>query len=200
MGSAIRILVGVPVAAVVTVIIFLIMYSLISSDEISLGEVADPVQINIGRKIEDTNLQANQAQFERPQLDQPPPPPPAINDANFKPNVDGVRAAAPQFDTNVDIGTGFNPDRDAQPLVRIPPQYPDRCQGRSGTRETVRVQFDVNPQGQTLNIQVIDTTSSCFNRAAIRAVERWKYQPKVVDGEAQSRFGVQTTFQFDLAE
>ena len=122
-------------------------------------------------------------------------------DASFKPDLDAVSAAKPNFEAKVDIGNGFNPDRDAQPLVRIPPQYPDRCQGRSGERETVVVEFDVTPQGQTVNPRVIQSTNSCLNRAATRAVERWKYRPKIVDeGAAEPRFGVRTTFQFDLAE
>lgn len=200
MSSVIRTLLGIPAAALVTLVLFLFMYFLISGSELKLNEDTKTVKINIGRKIEDTNLDTNLAQFDRPKLDQPPPPPPAINNANFKPNVDGVRAVAPAFDTKVDIGSGFNPDRDAQPLVRIPPQYPDRCQGRSGGTETVLVEFDVNPQGQTYNISIVDTTSSCFNRSATRAVERWKYQPKIVDGNPAARFGVRTSFKFNLAE
>ena len=90
--------------------------------------------------------------------------------------------------------------RDAQPLVRIPPQYPERCQTRAGSKETVFLQFDVTPDGTTTNIQVIDSTNSCFNSAASRSVERWKYQPKIVDNEPQWRRGVQTQITFELTE
>ncbi|MEL6365152.1 MAG: energy transducer TonB, partial [Pseudomonadota bacterium] len=80
------------------------------------------------------------------------------------------------------------------------PQYPDRCQSRAEGEEVVVVQFDVTPDGSVVNVEVIETTNSCFNRAAIRAAERWKYQPKIEDGEAKPRFGVVTQFSFQLGE
>ena len=200
MGSLVRLFLGTPIAIIVTVFIFLVMYAMISEEQELDEDNIQTVTIEIGRKIQDTDLSANAAQFEAPKVDTPPPPPPAIVDASFKPDLDGVAAARPDFDTKVDIGTGFNPDRDAQPLVRIPPQYPDRCQGRSGSRETVVVEFDVTPEGQTVNPRVVQSTNSCFDRSAIRAVERWKYRPKIVEGRNEPRFGVRTSFQFDLAE
>ena len=200
MGSIVRFVGGVIPAGLVTIILFLVMYGLIQSD-LKLKDKSETVKIEIGRQIQDTKL-ANNQQFERPKLDQPPPPPPAINNVDFKPQVDGVSAVTPDFDTKVDMATGFNPDRDAQPLVRIPPQYPDRCQGRTepGVRKRVRVEFDVTPDGQTANPRVVSSDDTCLDRYATRAVLRWKYQPKVVNGEAQPRIGVQTTFIFLLEE
>ena len=201
MGSLIRLFLGTPIAIIVTVVIFLVMYALISEEQELNEEDIKTVKIEIGRTIQDTDLAANAAQFEAPKVDTPPPPPPAIVDASFKPDLDGVAAARPDFDTKVDIGTGFNPDRDAQPLVRIPPQYPDRCQGRgSGGEERVVVEFDVTPEGQTVNPRVIQSSNSCLDRSAIRAVERWKYRPKIVEGRAEPRFGVRTVFVYQLTE
>jgi protein TonB len=101
---------------------------------------------------------------------------------------------------DMDIGTGFNPDRDAQPLVRIPPQYPQRCMTRAADREAVTVEFDVTPEGNVVNPRVINASNSCFNRAAMRAVERWRYNPKIVDNVAEPRLGVRTTIEFQLGE
>ncbi len=200
MGSIVRLLGGVIPAGFVTVVLFLVMYGLIQGD-IELKDKGETVKIDIGRQIQDTELVDN-SDFERPSLDQPPPPPPAINNVDFKPQIEGVAAVTPNFDANLDIGSGFNPDRDAQPLVRIPPQYPDRCAGRTepGVRKRVRVEFDVTPDGQTANPRVISTDDSCLNRYATRAVLRWKYQPKIVEGQPQPRIGVQTTFIFILTE
>lgn len=200
MGSIVRLILGAIPAVIVTVALFLIMYALIANPNLDLDEDAETVRIEIGRQIEDTPDQIQQKQFDRPQLDTPPPPPPAINDANFRPEVGGVRAASPTFDANLDIGTGFNPDRDAQPLVRIEPDYPDRCQGRSGDIETVVVEFDVDPIGQPVNVRIVRSTNTCFNRNVERAVERWKYQPKIVDGQAEPRRGVRTVFSFRIEE
>lgn len=199
MGSIVRLVIGIPLAAIVTGLLFLFMSAMIRQ-ELKLADAEDAVQINITAQIDDTQLNNAQKDFNRPTLDAPPPPPPAVNDPSNRPALDGVRAEIPTIDANLNIGSGFNPDRDAQPLVRIPPQFPDRCQGRAGAEERVSLRFDVTPDGQTTNIEVVDSTNSCFNRAASRSVERWKYQPKIVDNEAQPRRGVQTVIVFQLAD
>ena len=199
MGSFVRLFVGTPIAVVVTGLLFLFMAAMIKSD-IRLEEEKDSLSIDITAQLDDTDLNDASKEFKRPTLDTPPPPPPAVTDPSNRPALDGVRAEIPQIDTSLDIGTGFNPDRDAQPLVRIPPQYPERCMSRAKARETVVVEFDVTPQGQTTNTRVVDTTNSCLNRAAMRSVERWKYQPKIVDNVAEWRRGVNTAITFTLVE
>ncbi|HNR75636.1 MAG TPA: energy transducer TonB [Parvularculaceae bacterium] len=198
MGSAIRLIFGIPGAAVVTALLFLAMAYLIKQDA-QLEEEKDPLNISITQQLQDTDL-SNTKDFKRPTLDTPPPPPPAVTDPSNRPALDGVRATVPTIDANLNVGSGFNPDRDAQPLVRIPPQYPERCMARAKAKETVFVEFDVTPDGTTTNIRVVDTTNSCLNSAAIRSVERWKYQPKIVENVAQPRRGVQTAITFELAE
>lgn len=199
MGSFARLIVGVPGAVLVTAGLFLFMAQMISND-LRLNEEQEAINLSITAQIDDSDINQANREFKRPTLDAPPPPPPAVSDPSNRPALDGVRAAVPQIDANLNIGSGFNPDRDAQPLVRIPPQFPDRCQSRASDEERVVLQFDVTPDGQTTNIQAVDSTNSCFNRAAIRSVERWKYQPKIVDNQAQPRRGVQTVIVFQLAE
>lgn len=197
MGSLVRIIIGFPGAAVVTGLLFLFMAAMIKQ-EVRLNEEKSALNVNITAQLDDTDINNANREFKRPTLDAPPPPPPAVNDPSNRPALDGVRAAIPTIDANLSIGSGFNPDRDAQPLVRIPPQYPERCMSRASATETVVVEFDVTPEGQTTNIRVIDSSNSCLNRAAERSVERWKYQPKIVDNAAQWRRGVQTAVTFQL--
>lgn len=202
MASIIRSVLGIPLAAIVTVALFLLMYGLIKVDKLPEPDEGEDVNISFSRQIQDREL-TNQKVFERPSLDQPPPPPPAINQQNFQPTVEGVQAVAPTFEANVDIGSGFNPDRDAQPIVRIPPQLADfqRCIRSDDFRiERVVLEFDVTPEGQVANVKVVDSTDSCYERAAIRAAQRWKYNPKIVEGEAQPRYGVRTVIEFQLGE
>jgi protein TonB len=196
MGAIARVIFGLPGAVVVTVGLFLLMAYLITGPA-RLDEEKAPVQVSVTAQLQDTSLDPRR-EFKRPTLDAPPPPPPAVNDPSNRPALDGVRAQIPTIDTRLNIGTGFNPDRDAQPLVRIPPQYPERCQARAGTRESIAVEFDVTPEGTTTNIRVIQSSNSCFNSAAVRSVERWKYQPKIVDNKAEWRRGVQTVITFEL--
>lgn len=197
MGSLARLLFGLPGAAIVTAALFLIMSAMVKQDA-QLADEKDALSINITQQLKDTDLNNANKQFKRPTLDTPPPPPPATNDPSNRPALNGVAAAIPKIDANLKIGTGFNPDRDAQPLVRIPPQYPERCMQSAKSEERVVVEFDVTPEGTTTNARVIDTTNSCLNREAIRSVERWKYQPKIVDNKAEWRRGVQTVVVFQL--
>lgn len=193
-----RLIIGLPIAALVTAVMFVILAGMIRQQvDVQLTEDKS-VRINVTRQIQDTSTRSS-AEFQRPVLDQPPPPPPSVHDASFRPTVSSQIGEIPDFSTaNLDIGTGFNPDRDAQPMVRIPPQYPDMCQSRAKDLESVVVEFDVTPDGTVVNARVIDATNACFNRAAIRAVERWKYQPKMEGGQPQPRYGVQTQITFQL--
>jgi periplasmic protein TonB len=199
MNAAPRLLTGLPGAAFVTALLFLALAALIrQQQEVQLTEDKS-IEINVTRQLEDRSLQANQ-DFQRPVLDQPPPPPPMVNDPTFRPTLSAQLGNLPDFSqAKLEIGSGFNPDRDAQPMVRIPPQYPDQCQRSAKATEIVVVEFNVTPEGTVVNPQVVDTTNACFNRAALRAVERWKYQPRIVDNEAKPRFGVRTQIRFDLA-
>ncbi|MEM6537294.1 MAG: energy transducer TonB [Pseudomonadota bacterium] len=199
MGSIIRLIIGVPPAAAVTVFLFLFMKAMITG-ETRLEDEKDAIKIDITAQKTDTDVNQLNQDIKRPTLDTPPPPPPAVTDPSNRPSLNGVQAAVPQLNTNLNIGTGFNPDRDAQPLVRIPPQYPERCMSRAKPTESVFVEFDVTPDGTVTNVRVLDTSNSCLNRAAIRAVQRWKYQPKIVDNSAQPRRGVQTQITFQLGE
>lgn len=200
MASIFRSVLMFPIAGVIVVALFLLMWGLIFTDELPPPPESDQVDINFSRQLQDSEVR-NQKVFERPALDDPPPPPPAVNQQTFQPVVEGVQAVAPEFDTSLDLGSGFNPDRDAQPLVRIPPQARDfeRCIRSDDLRtERVLLEFDVNPQGQVVNVEVVDSTDTCYERAARRAAERWKYQPKVVEGQAQPRIGVRTVIEFQV--
>lgn len=198
MNNIIRLITGLPGGIIVTAAVFMILATVISTrDDVQLSEDRS-VQINVTRQLQDTETQANR-DFQRPVLDQPPPPPPTVTDPSFRPEMSVQVGALPDLSgVDVDIGTGFNPDRDAQPLVRIPPQYPQRCMTRASPEESVTVEFDVTPEGSVVNPRVLESTNSCLNRAAMRAVERWRYNPKIVDNVAKPRLGVRTTLVFQL--
>jgi protein TonB len=42
--------------------------------------------------------------------------------------------------------------------------------------------------------------ANVFNEAALAAISRWRYNPRVVNGEAVERVGVQTEIRFELTE
>lgn len=85
-------------------------------------------------------------------------------------------------------------DRDAQPLVRVPPITPQTATQPGHCK----LRFDVSPQGQPFNIQTLSCSDKIFRTPAIQSVSKWKYNPKIVDGEALGRHGVETKVQFQV--
>ncbi len=87
-------------------------------------------------------------------------------------------------------------DTDEQPIVRIAPAMPPRAT-KSGH---CKMQFDISPDGQPFNIAATYCTASLFRRASVKSVEKWKYNPKISNGRAVIRRGVETQITFNLAD
>ena len=86
----------------------------------------------------------------------------------------------------------------AQPLVRIEPEYPRRAQ-ETGIEGWVQVQFTVNAAGAVTDVFVVDSDpKGVFDVAATKAVQRWKYAPKVDEGRPVEMRGMQVILRFDL--
>jgi protein TonB len=52
----------------------------------------------------------------------------------------------------------------------------------------VRVSYDINEQGNPININVIESVpKEIFDKAAIKSISKWKYAPKVVNGQPVSQ-------------
>ena len=198
MKTLLRIATGLPGAAIITSLIFLLLASVISRHQDVRLDEDRSVQINVTPQIEDRSMQRPE-DIVRPVLDQPPPPPPMLYDHSFQPSMAVQMGEMPDLGGgDLDMVTGSTPNWGAQPLVRVPPQYPGRCQRTASSVESVVVEFDVTPEGTVINPRVLDSSNACFNPAAMRAVEQWRYQPSVVDEVAQPRFGVRTAIDFSL--
>lgn len=133
------------------------------------------------------------------------PPPPDMNLArNLRPDADG-EGFAPGFDTGLDLDGGPNlglgaADQDVVPLVRVNPEYPIRAAQR-GIEGWVEVEFTISPTGTVKDAQVVGYyPSSVFNNAALRAIRRWKYNPKIEGGKPVERPGVIVRLTFQLSK
>src|SRR5262245_35759780 len=78
---------------------------------------------------------------------------------------------------------------------RVPPQYPARAlqRGRSGA---VTLRFTIDANGATKDIEVVESTSSIFEDAAVKALSQWRYVPLIENGKPVERPGVQTVISF----
>ena len=136
-----------------------------------------------------------------PTPDQPPPdmPPPQQDAVNPGSQVIGVAPVSTSAD--VSIG-GFGlavSDGDYLPIVKVEPVYPRRAMSR-GMSGHVIVEFTVTRTGTVRDPFVVESTSSIFERAALAAVLKFKYKPRVVDGEAIEVAGVQNKITFVLED
>lgn len=202
MASIIRLLIGVPIAGAITFLLFQLMIILIFEDQVPLEEAGEELRIAISEEVDDVEIRQREVNLDDVERVDPPPPPPQIERQRAEqPNEDmsTVGGELPEFETPEMSGDNVSfdvSDRDAQPMVRIPPQYPPRAAER-GTEGSCTVMFDVTPDGTPTNIQAT-TCDSMFERSTIRAVERWRYEPKVQDGTAVWRRGVVTRLDYQL--
>ncbi|HXK24390.1 MAG TPA: TonB family protein [Myxococcota bacterium] len=73
---------------------------------------------------------------------------------------------------------------DSEPLaiVRVEPQYPPKAERRE-LEGWVHVRFTITTAGSVENAVVVKSSHSVFERAALQAVAKWKYQPQMKDGK-----------------
>ena len=93
-------------------------------------------------------------------------------------------------------------DGDFLPLVAIAPQYPTRAAQR-GIQGWCLVAFTVDALGNVVeeSIQIMDAEpASIFDRSSRRAAARFKFQPRVVDGQGVAVDGVQYLFRYQLED
>jgi protein TonB len=119
-----------------------------------------------------------------PQPDEPPPPRAKI-DQTLTPPGTGISVSVPNLDLSV--SSGFGSIFDAQttaviPLARVQPQYPRQALV-DGIEGWVEVEFTITELGLVQDPRVLRAQPrGIFENAALRAIVRWKFKPKVENG------------------
>ncbi len=197
-----RLPVAVALACVVTFGLFWAMQALIgASGELQEGRSA--ASIEFVRLKRDRTPELKKREPPKREKPEQQPPPPEINLAkNINPS-DAVGEIMPMVDTAVELekatslGAGGG-DRDIVPLVRIDPQYPPQAKQRR-IEGWVDIEFTISPAGTVDNAKVIEAhPRTVFEQSALRAIRRWRYNAKIVDGVAVARHGVLVRIRFEL--
>ena len=176
--------------------------SFLISGEFKAQEKFGAANFEINPTVEDIKVVKRETKVQQIKRVITPPPPPQIERQQAaKPQeaIASLEGAIPEFEAPKIDRSNFKiqvSDRDAQPLVRIPPIMPPRAE-RSGH---CKVRFDVSPEGQPFNVEATFCTQSLFSRSSIKSVQKWKYNPKIVDGRAVSRSGVESKITFRLTD
>jgi protein TonB len=101
-------------------------------------------------------------------------------------------------------GGGFSlgiGEGDYLPIVKVAPIYPQRALIR-GIEGYCVVQYTVTRQGTIRDPFVIEDqcTDSLFYRPSLQAALKFKYKPRVIDGQAVDVPGVRNKFTFQIED
>ncbi|ACR12525.1 energy transducer TonB [Teredinibacter turnerae] len=199
--SIVRLLSSLAPAALVTLGLLLLMHVLIlrnmtepeESKEFKIPEILMPER--------EITTEYDTSRPEKPQ--EPEEPPPELPEPEFdNPDVQMDISFAPQINTGgVQISGigGFSSDGDYLPIVKVAPKYPARAANR-GLEGYCTVEYTVTKTGETRDISVVDCPDSVFASASVKAAEKFKYKPKVIDGEPIEVPGVRNRFTFQMAK
>ena len=197
-----RLMVSSFLAAAFTLMLFYAMQSLINNagvqmDEIEGGYVLDFVRIKDTEKIEVD--EENNTRLPNPQA--PPPMPDQMDEDRVKPGQLQLNLSGVNISNQLDIGGGIgfdNIDGDYLPLVKVAPTYPRRAL-RRGLEGWVIIEFTVDKTGKVVDPIVVESNPpNVFDNAALKAVLKFKYKPRVVDDKPVAVAGVQHKISFNL--
>ena len=200
----VRFLVSILLGAVVTFGLFAFMAFLVSSGDRNKEEQ----QENIIVEVNTTPPKSTAEQRQR--VPPPPPPPPKAppkqeapepeasnNTGGLNFNMPGVQMSGASTGLSAP-GSGIGRDGDATPIVRIEPKYPIQA-ARDGKEGYVILSFSINKIGGVEDVKVIEAQPKrVFDKEARRALRKWKYKPKVVDGVPLVQKGLTVQLDFKM--
>jgi len=88
-------------------------------------------------------------------------------------------------------------DREPLPLVRVEPEYPPQARQRK-VEGWVQVRFTISTAGSVKDAVVVESSHAMFERNAIQAVNKWKYQPQLVGGKPAESPNRQVVLRFRM--
>ncbi len=190
-------------AGIITFFLFIGMYWLVnlsnqekSSDDDNISIDFSPVKID-----EDVNQKQRRIPKKPPPPKEPPPPPKMNIQQNQTvannmpaPNIPaldlGVGGGGPFIGSgggNIDMGK----DGGVIPIVTIAPNYPRKAL-IAKIEGWVEMQFTITELGTVVSRKVIGSKPKrIFDREALRAILKYKFKPKVVDGVAMTQVATQ---------
>ena len=199
-SGPVRTVISILLAVAVVVGLFLIMNKLIDADYVDPGiearKIADLVQPDEEIKLETTTPKPDK-------VEDPEEPPPEMEMVQIEMDMDvDIENVAPktQVDISIDSAGMSSGDGEYLPIVKVAPIYPRRAQSRGITGYCI-VEYTVTTSGAIRDPQPVDCQpSGVFESASVKAAEKFKYKPRMIDGEAIEVPGVQNKFTYELED
>ena len=201
MPATLRSIVGAVAAVPIALGLFYLMQSLIDTqfeqEDVKTRKIADIV---VPDKVIETNLKEVLPE----KVEDPDEPPPDMEPLDFDTDLDMSTAnMAPTVAVNVSINASGLSSGDGEylPIVKVAPIYPRRAQTRGITGYCI-VTYTVTTTG-AIRDPYVENETDCspkgiFERASLKAALKFKYKPRVVDGQAIEVAGVQNIFTYEL--
>ena len=204
-GMLQRMLVGFGLGLVITLFLFWFMQYMIETADGTLDESKRGSLVDFVRLQRDESIERRQPKPKKPPPpDAPPPQPPTPQLDNLDPTAEKIAIQAAPVQTDIDMTGGFSlgvGEGDYLPIVKVAPIYPQRALSR-GIQGYCVVEYTVTRQGTIRDPVVVmgQCTSSLFERASIQAALKFKYKPRIIDGQAVEVHGVQNKFTYEITE
>lgn len=203
-----RLFIALPFAAAIALSLFTFMAWMVDNGHQRAADNEPPLVFDVVMVEEEREAQRRQRSVpEKPKTPQPPaattlktnvaqtatPPMPAMPDLSLQGVNQGLAINLPQF-------SDFGSNQQAMPLYRVEPRYPARAL-KKGAEGYVLMSFTIDKTGRPTDITVVEAKPRrLFEREAKRALKKWKYQPKVVDGRAIAQIGQTVKLEFKISQ
>ncbi len=183
--------------------LFWIMQALVSVTG-DLKDAGKKLAVDFVRLKRDTTPEIKKREQPKRQKPEQQPPPPEMNLAKNMNPSDAVGEIVPDLDTGLELESATNlaaaggGDREAVPLVRVEPNYPPRAK-QQRIEGYVDIRFTITPVGTVSDTEVIRAKPPrIFDREAVRAVRKWRYNPKIENGAPVARPNQKIRLTFEL--
>ncbi len=198
-----RLLIGAALGFAVTFGLLFLMQQLIHNDFVALDEGKAHKIADIQMGNTDIETKVEERKPEKPEEAEEPPPPMeqvALQDTiadmdalNIAPSLKGAG------DLNKGPGLSAS-DGEYLPMVKVQPQYPRRALSR-GVEGYCIVSYTVTKTGATRDPVAIDCQpKGMFERASVKAAMKFKYKPRVENGQPLEVPNVKNKFTYKLAK
>ena len=165
-------------------------------EEVKSRKIADIV-------VPNKEIEVNVKEVKPEKVEDPEEPPPDMQPLEFDMDMDvDVVNLAPTAKVDVSINSSGMSSGDGEylPIVKVAPIYPRRAQTRGITGYCI-VEYVVTKTGSIRDPIPVDCQpQGVFERASLKAAEKFKYKPRVVDGEPIEVAGVQNKFTYELEQ
>jgi len=208
-----RVIIAVILGSFAATGLLFLMQALVASGQTAITHQTNVRVVDFVRVKREERLESKRAKPDRPPNpdDAPPeaPQPSMDSTADLGESTQIVEAShnapVPAADVNIAVSPGFgitagSADGDYLPIVKVAPVYPRRAQDR-GIEGYVIVEFTVTKTGAVRDPRVVECEpSTIFNKAALDAALKFKYKPRIVNGEAIEVHGVLNKITFKLED